>query len=422
LTPPAALPPVRQQAAREGQLRTMKRRATGLLVVTTGLFLVVTVVGHGHGGWGYAQAGLEASMVGGLADWFAVTALFRRPLGLPIPHTAIIRERKDQFGQTLGNFVQENFLTIEVVSERVRSSHIVERVAAWLAQPANGEVVAGHLADVAVGLADVVSDDDVHRLVGEGINRWMDTVPLAPLAGRGLRLMTAQGRHQELLDTALRELARLIEEHHDVLRARFSRESPWWMPETVEHRIFEHLLDNVRQVVREVNADPAHELRLHLNKWVDDLIERLEHSPELLARGEQLKHDLLANPELGAWTSSLWADLKTTLRSQSSNPQSELRRRLAVLVAAGGRRLADEPALRTRVEAGLDSAVSYLAGHFHEEMAALVSGTIARWDGAETSQKLELLLGPDLQFIRINGTVVGGLAGLAIYGVSRAIG
>src|SRR2546421_430756 len=208
MSPPP--PPVREEETRARQLRVMRRRATGLLVLTTAVFVVIVVVGNGHGGWGYAQAAAEASMVGGVADWFAVTALFRHPLGLPIPHTAIIRERKDQFGQTLGAFVQENFLTADVVVERVRSAHLVERTTAWMADPENGEILARQLADVVVGLADAVRDDDVHRAIAEAVERGVEAIPVAPLAGRALRMITDEDRHQELLSAVLRGLERFV--------------------------------------------------------------------------------------------------------------------------------------------------------------------------------------------------------------------
>ena len=424
-SPPAHLtgpPPVPNQEFRRRQLRIMKRRASGLLVLTTAAFVVVTVIGHGRGWLGYAQAAAEASMVGGLADWFAVTALFRRPLGLPIPHTAIVRERKDQFGRTLGDFVQENFLTPDVISERVRSSQVVGRAAAWLAEPANGQLVSQHLAELAVGVADVVRDEDVHRLLAEAVARGLEAVPLAPLAGRVLRLVTADGREQQLLDSLLPWAERELETHHDQLRARFGSQSPRWVPHAVEDRIFERLLDGVRDLLREVNRDPTHELRVQLHQWVGRIVERLETSPELIERGEELKREILGHAELRRWTASVWTDIKLELRTQASDPQSELRRRLADAVVSGGLRIVADPALSGKAEELAEAGVRYVTENFHTEIVGLVSATIARWDGAETSDKLELLLGPDLQFIRINGTIVGGLAGLVIHAIARAIG
>jgi uncharacterized membrane-anchored protein YjiN (DUF445 family) len=398
----------------------MKRRATGLLVMMSIAFLVVIVVGDGRGGWGYAQAAVEASMVGGLADWFAVTALFRHPLGIPIPHTAVIAERKDQFGQTLGSFIQQNFLSSDVVVERMRGARITERVSEWLSDPAKAQTLAGHAADVLVGVTDVINDEDVHGLIDEQISRLIENVELAPLAGRALRVVTAENRHTGLLDSMLVGTQKSLDQHRPQLRERFSNLAPRWLPTAVEDRIFDRLFDGMGRFLAEVGSNPEHELRKEFDAWLVDLADRLEHSPELRARGDELKRELRNHPELRKWSSSLWTDLKVTLREQASDPESELRQRLAGAIVAAGERLRDEPALAAKAEQLAESGVRYVAEHFHEEIAGLISGTIARWNGAETSRKLELLLGRDLQFIRINGTVVGGLAGLAIHAVAQA--
>ena len=421
--PPAtSAPPVRGEDERERRLALMQRRATGLLVVMTGVFVALVLL-TGDGGWqGYAKAAVEASLVGGLADWFAVTALFRHPLGVPIPHTAIIRERKDQFGRTLGDFVQENFLTPDVIIERLRGAHVTDRVRQWLSDRRNAEAIARHATELLVGAADVVKDEDVHRAVEEAFSRGVEALPVASLGGRALRLMTEQGRHQELLGAVLRGLERFLDDNHDALRDRFGQESPWWLPDAMEDRVFERLVDGVHNLLRSVAEDDEHEVRAQFDAWVDQFVDRLEHSPELQARGEELKRELLAHPELRAWSSSLWGEVKETLREQATRPDSELRQRMADVVLAAGERLHDDPALAAKLDELVESAVCYLAEHFHDEIGKLVTSTIERWDAEETSRKLELLLGPDLQFIRINGTVVGGLAGLAIHGIAQLLG
>ncbi|MCU1428284.1 MAG: hypothetical protein JWL83_2284, partial [Actinomycetia bacterium] len=394
-------------AARRDELRAMKRRATALLLVITVVFLVVAVFGSNRGWSGYLLATAEASMVGGLADWFAVTALFRHPLGIPIPHTAVIRERKDDFGRTLGTFVQENFLTEDVVGERVRASRAAERFAAWLCSEDNAAVVARHASELAVALADVVRDEDVHRLLETEVARALDAVPLAPLAGRALHVFTANGRHQELLEAILRGVERFLTDNATTLRERFGEESPWWLPNAFEDRMFDRLLEGFRDFVHAVNKDPNHPLRREFDQRVDDLAERLQHSPELRERGEQLKHDLLSHPELRNWSVAVWTDVKRGLRTQAADPESELRRRIARAVMAAGERLAADPALQHKADDFAEAAVRYVSVHFRDEISTLVSGTISRWDADETSDKLELLLGRDLQYIRINGTVVG---------------
>jgi uncharacterized membrane-anchored protein YjiN (DUF445 family) len=266
-----------------------------------------------------------------------------------------------------------------------------------------------------------VRNEDVHRLIEEEISGGLDRLALAPLAARALRTITGKGRHQELLDSVLRGLERFLNSNRDALRQRYARESPWWLPRVVDERIFDRILDGVHDLLRDINTDPNHEIRSQLDKWVAALADNLETAPEYRERGEQLKRDLLGHAELRKWTSSLWEEVKVALRSQAADPESELRSRLADALMGAAQRLRDDPALADKVEELVESGIRYVAEHFHDEIVDLVSGTIARWDAAETSSKLEILLGRDLQFIRINGTVVGGLAGLVIFSVGQAI-
>lgn len=414
-------PRLRSEAVRVRDLRVAKRRATGLLLVMAVAFVVVAATTADEGWTGYLRAGLEASMVGGLADWFAVTALFRHPLGIPIPHTAVIRERKDQFGETLGEFVQENFLSADAISERVRSSHAIARAADWLAAPGNARTISGHVAGVAVGLADALRDEDVEELIDSEIRDAVGRIEVAPLAGRLLRFATAEGRHQELLDAILRGAQRFLEDNRESLRARFGQQSPWWLPMAVEDRIFDRLVEGFTVLLQSVNDDPDHELRAHFDARVADLADRLEHDPAMRARGEQLTHELLEHPQLRAWTASLWSDVKRNLRHQASDPESALRTRLAAVLAAAGERLGADESRQVKAEELVDRAVRAIVTQFSDELVALVSGTIARWDADETSYRLELLLGRDLQFIRINGTIVGGIAGVAIHGAGQLL-
>jgi uncharacterized membrane-anchored protein YjiN (DUF445 family) len=412
---------VTNEAGRRRDLRRMQRRATGVLVVMTGVYVVAVAFG-GDQGWGeWVRAGAEASMVGGLADWFAVTALFRHPLGVPIPHTAVIRERKDQFGATLGAFVQDNFLTPDVVVSRVRTAHLAERASAWLTAPGNAETVAAQITGTLVGLADVVREEDVHRLVETELASALDRIELAPLGARVMRAMTESGRHHELFDTMLTGIERTLEDNREPLRERFGEESPWWLPDAAKDRIFERLLDGFCAFLRDVNADPDHELRHRFDDWVASFTDRLTTDPALVGRIDEIKQDVLAHPELRRWTASLWTDVRAGLRSQAKDPSSPLRARVADAVRAIGARLhADADLARTADELA-ERTVRLVAERFHDEIGSLVTITISRWDPEETSDKLELLLGRDLQFIRINGTVVGGIAGLAIHGITTLV-
>ncbi|HVM09959.1 MAG TPA: DUF445 domain-containing protein [Acidimicrobiales bacterium] len=411
-----------EEELRARQLAVMKRRATGLLVVVTGLFGAIVVLGDDRSGWGYLQAAAEGSMVGGLADWFAVTALFRHPLGLPIPHTAIIREHKDQFGATLGSFVQDNFLSADNIAERVHTSRVVERAAAWMTLRTNAETVARYVTDAIVGFADVVRDEDVHRLVNDEVDRLVDRLPVADLAARGIEIATADGRHQQLLDAILRSVSGYLDDNRDDLRARFANESPWWLPGAAQDRIFERILDGARAWLAAIVGDPEHEMRKTFDERIISFVARLRDDPELIERADDLKHDLVAHPELRQWVGGLWGDVKAGLREQAADPSSRLRSRVADAVMAAGERLSTDEALQDKARSFLERAVRYVAEHYGDEIGDLITGTIERWDAEETSRKLELLLGRDLQFIRINGTVVGGLAGLAIHAIADVAG
>jgi len=412
----------RSEQARRRQLATTKRRATSLLAAVTTVFVVVTVMGTGPAWANYVQATAAASMVGGLADWFAVTALFRHPLGLPIPHTAIVVERKDQFAATLGEFIQGSFLTAEVLVSRVRATNVVDQLAGWLSEPANAARVAAEVADAVVAVAGLLREDEVHRAIEDVVRSRVETIPVAPLAGHVLRFVTGDGRADELLDQALTELARYLDSHREELRKHLGRKSKWWLPGAVDHKLFDRVIDGVTSVMREVAADHNHELRREFDARVTDLAIDLETSPAMRARGEQIKHDLLARPELQHWVAKLWADTKVHLRDQASDPDSAIRLRLTDMIVATGHRLRDDPTLAGKVQSGLESVLCYVAEHFRGAIAGVVSGTVARWDAEETASRLELLLGPDLQYVRINGTVVGAGAGLLLHVVARTLG
>ncbi len=418
---PVSAPEHESAAVRARALAAARLRATALLGAVTILFVAVTAAGVHGILLGYVQAGAEASMVGGVADWFAVTALFRRPLGLPIPHTALIVERKDQFAATLGRFVQENFLNADVLAERIRSAGLVPRLAAWLADEANAARFAGYAADAVVTVADALRDEDVQRVLTAELTRVIDAVEVAPLAGRALRVVIAGGHHAELFNAVLSGADRYLADHYAELRELFEGESPRWVPDALYRRVFDRLYHRLRQRLAAMAADPGDPTRHQFDAWIAGLPDRLETSPELRERGERLKRDVLGSAGLRDWSSTLWKKAKETLRTQAADPESELRRRIADLLVAVGERLGSEPRLADGLERMVESGARALADQFHDELAGLVTGTIERWDAAETSNQLELLLGHDLQYIRINGTVVGAGVGLILHAIVLAL-
>lgn len=408
-------------ALRARRLTRARRRATALLAAVTALFLAVTFAGAHGTLLGYVKAGAEAAMVGGIADWFAVTALFRRPLGLPIPHTALIVERKDQFAATLGQFVQENFLTGDVLAERIGSARLVPRVGEWLAAPVNAARFAGHGADLLVRATQALRDEDVQRVLAVGLARAAETIEVAPLAGQALRAVIAEGRHAGALSEVVSAADRYLGSHQTELRVRFEAGTPRWVPDPVYRRIFDRLYERLREKLAAIAADPADETRLAFEQWLAALPDRLETSPELRERGEQVKRDVLSSAALRDLTSSLWQRGKDELRAQAADPASELRRWLTEVLTSAAQRLGSDSGLQDSLERIAESGARTMAAQFHDELADLVTGTIQRWDAAETSSQLELLLGYDLQFIRINGTIVGAAVGLALHAIVMAL-
>ncbi len=421
-------PPIPDLAARQRDIRRAKRRATGLLALVTLAVLVVAITTERDGATGYLRAALEAAMVGGLADWFAVVAIFRHPLGLPIPHTAVIVTRKDQFAQTLGQFVQEHFLNAATISERVRSLGVADRASAWVLErdtagdPVNAARLAGHAAELVVRLAEAVEDDDLVHAAETAVRSKLADVDVAPLGARLLTMATEEGRHRELVDAVLVGLDTFLAENEPLLRERFSSESPWWVPEVVDARIFERLLAGVRAIMRGDTVGGSDELRSRIDLAVARIIGRLEEDDAWRDRLEELKVELLDHPALRSFLDSLWADTKETLRTEALDGGSALRQRLTALVVSAAERFrADEHAM-TRVDELAEQTASAVVETFGDEITRLISATIAQWDGEETASRMELLLGRDLQFIRINGTIVGGLAGLLIHAVGELAG
>lgn len=406
---------------RAAQLRRMKAIATGLFVVAAAAFVAFYLVERDHEWAGFPRAFFEAAMVGALADWFAVTALFRHPLGIPIPHTAIIPRRKDQIGRSLGEFVQGNFLTSEVLSERLGGAHVGQRLGVWLSDGGNAAKASQGAADALRGALEVIDDREVSATLEQLIERRVRATPVAPLVGRAIDLAVDGGHHQRLLDAVLVGLGGFLDDNRATFRARLEQESPWWLPESIDDRIFEKIYSAVHRFISDVGANPDHEMRTAIDHKVVEFAARLRNDPELLAKGEELKVELLAHPDVRAWLASLWSEAKRSITAATHEPDSELRTRATAALGAFGTRLAAEPALQAKVDDWVMRAATHVIDHYKGEVTDLITNTVAKWDGEATSARMELQVGRDLQFIRINGTIVGGLAGLAIYSLSRLL-
>jgi uncharacterized membrane-anchored protein YjiN (DUF445 family) len=400
----------------------MRRFATLLFLAVTILYLVVRVGTDGRGVWGYVRAFAEAAMVGALADWFAVTALFRRPLGLPIPHTAIVAERKNEIGRGLGEFVQTNFLTPGVLAGRVHDAAPAERLGRWLDDSENVATATDAVArGINVG-ASLLRDDDVQRVVESTIRARLETVPAAPVLGRLLDTVRDNGRQAQLVSAVLEKLADGLQTNRDTLRQRFATESPWWVPDPLDDKVFTRIFEGFSRFVNELRQNPTHPLRKDIDRRIETFIYDLQHDPELLARGELAKAELLEHPAVRKWIATAWTDLKSTLLAQTRDPSSELQVRIGKAVAEFGVRLRTDAELRTRIDGFIERSVVRVVESSGKEVADMITSTVERWDTDETVERIESQIGRDLQFIRINGTIVGGLAGLVIHAVGQVLG
>jgi uncharacterized membrane-anchored protein YjiN (DUF445 family) len=408
--------PERQQA-----LRQMKVNATGLLVLAAAVFVVCVTVGDGHGVWGYVQAAAEASMVGGLADWFAVTALFRHPLGIPIPHTAIIPRKKDQLGAALGSFVQEHFLTASVLGEHVAQAQVPRRTGEWLATPENAARVADEFAAALGGIGSFVRDDEVRAAVAAYAEKRLRSADVAPLVSRVLDAVADSGQHQVALTAGLRGLMRFLDDNRAIFRSRLAEESPEWIPEWVDDRVFARLFTGLQSFLADVVADDSHDLRRQFDHRLREYASSLRTDPSKAASIDAAKQQLLDRPEVREWLTTLWTHVKGAILAGAADPGSELRRTVGSLTIQLGTSLRDDPSLQAKVEAVLQSMVSHVSERYGADIADLISTTVARWDAEQTSRRLELQVGRDLQFIRINGTVVGALVGVLIYAISQLL-
>ncbi|KUJ66250.1 hypothetical protein ACZ90_39415 [Streptomyces albus subsp. albus] len=411
-------------AERRRGVRRMKAFATGLLVAVAAVYALATWARTaGAGGWaGYLAAAAEAGMVGALADWFAVTALFRRPMGLPIPHTAIIPTKKDQLGASLGEFVGENFLAAEVVRARLRAVGVGGRLGAWLAEPAHADRVTAELATALRGALTVLRDSDVQAVVGEAITRRANAQEIAPGLGALLEKVVADGGHHRLVDlVCVRAHDWLLRHGESVMRA-VEGGAPGWTPRFVDRKVGERVYRELLRFVGEMRDMPDHPARAAVDRFLADFAADLKSDPDTRRRVETLKSELIGRPEVQDLIASTWAAVRDTIMAAAEDERSELRLRARASVLSLGARMTADPRLRAKVDGWLEDAAGYLVTTYRDEITGLITETVAGWDAEHTSRKIEAHIGRDLQFIRINGTVVGALAGLAIYAVSQGLG
>jgi uncharacterized membrane-anchored protein YjiN (DUF445 family) len=416
---PPALPVPVSDEERRVQLAKMQRRATGLLVVAAGGFVLTRLFEARYPWLGFVRATAEAAVIGGLADWFAVTALFRHPLGIPIPHTAIIQARKDRLGRTLGNFVQNHFLSRDALSARLGPMRIAERATEWVSRPENSRQIARQIAAAVAKGLEALPDEEMKDLVHEGVRQRLRATPVAPLLSNIVTLLRADNRHQELLGEAIRIAANAVESNREAIRERIKAESPWWVPGIVDEKIYQRILGAIETMLRDIGGDPQHRLRAKFDATLERFVEKLESSPETIARAEALKEQFLADPVVEEFSSGLWRATRGAVVGYATRSEGEsagaLERGISTMAAS----VLANPALLADIDRFVVDVAISAAEQYRHEVAELIAQTVAGWDPDVTARRIELAIGRDLQFIRINGTLVGGLVGLLLYTLSR---
>ena len=399
----------------------MKRIALALLAAAAALYAVATWRTPTHPAWGYVAAFAEAAMVGAIADWFAVVALFRHPLGLPIPHTAIIPENKDRIGENLANFIATHFLATDQVLAKVKDFDAAGRVAQWLARPENADRVGERLVEVGRWAVGALNDERVRQFVADLARRGLKQVDVTRLSGQVLEAMTHEGRHQELLDGVLVQLARLLGEDvvQDTLTEAIAREVKALryvgLDQVAARMATRKVVTVVAKTIIDMAEDPQHELRLRFDGAVTDFVARLKTDDALRARVDKAKAQMLGSPALNDYVNQLWTELLAWLQDDMGRSDSSLRHSIALATRTLGERLERDPEVRGWINGELQAAAPRLIDRYREDIRQYIVARVQAWDAQEMTAELERHIGHDLQFIRINGTLVGGLVGLAIH-------
>ena len=401
----------------------MKVVALSFLVGATVIFLLCTwAQSRGAAEWvGYVRAAAEAGMVGALADWFAVTALFKHPLGIPIPHTAIIKRKKDQLGEGLGTFVRENFMSPEVVETKLRDAQIAGRMGKWLSEKSHAERVAAEASNVLRVLVEMLRDEDVQHVLDRMIVKRIAEPQWGPPIGRVLNSLLVEGRQEALIQLLADRAFQWSLNADEIIERVVERDSPTWSPRWVDHLIGERIHRELMDFTDKVRRNPDHELRRSATKFLFEFADDLQHDQATVDRAEKVKEQIMAREEVARAAETAWTAAKRIILESVDDPSSALRSRIADSVMHIGESLRDDAELRDKVDNWIIRAAQHVVTQYGTEITAIITETIERWDADEASRRIELHVGRDLQFIRINGTVVGSLAGLIIYSIAQLL-
>ncbi|KQP70660.1 hypothetical protein ASF40_13025 [Microbacterium sp. Leaf288] len=418
-TPTRLLSPADQERRRG--LRTMKGVALGALIFMAVLFAFSFAFQQEIPALAYLRAAAEGGMVGALADWFAVTALFRHPLGIPIPHTAIIPSRKDEIGRNLGEFVETEFLRADVVRTKLDQTAIAARLGEWLSAPVHAERVAAEASVMAGSVLRALSDDDVRDVIEELAREHLIAPEWGPPLGEWLERIIDAGAHHGAVDLAADTIAAWLAANKVAFTGVVSRRLPSWVPSVAHRFVDDTVYNEAVKFVAAVQADPRHPARVAIDGYLARLAGNLQHDPATIGRFEDAKLAVFDSPRVRELAGEAWATAKAGLLRSLADPDSGLRRRGVEALVEIGERLTTDAALQRRVDTWVTDAAVFLVDRYRHDIASIITDTVERWDPVETTEKIELMVGRDLQYIRLNGTIVGALAGLAIFSIAHAL-
>lgn len=417
MTAPHALPPLTDEE-KAAALRRMKLLAGSMILIMAAIFLASRLL-HDVAPWvEIPGAFAEAALVGGLADWFAVTALFRHPLGIPIPHTAIVPRNQARIGTTLGRFVATNFLKPEEVTTKLRQIDIPKIIAQWLDQPENRFKLSQRMAQSVPGILNALDDEDVGRFLQTNLSARVKDIGVAPILGQIVKLLTNEGHHQRLLDELLERAHRLVHDNKELIEKRVDEQLPRWLPKAVDRAIYTRVLSALDSTLSEIRS-PEGPWRQQFDEATRDFVHELQTSEEMRLKGEEILHRLLSNETLKKYFRDIARSLKEKIVSDATAEDSGLRRQIDSAMRVYGETLVRDEGIRNTLQAWIEQAVITVVVSRREQIGEWIGSIVQKWDSDTIVTKLETQVGRDLQFIRINGTVVGGLIGLALYFVEQ---
>lgn len=406
---------------RLAQLRRMQAIALWLLIAMGVIFVVSFALQDRYPWLGYVRAASEGGMVGAIADWFAVTALFRYPLGIKIPHTNLISSKKDEIGVGLGEFVEDNFLSEEVVHEKLTTISGSRMAGEWLIQPQNSERLSTMLANAALGAITVLNDADVQELVESLVRQHIVEPEWSPTLGRAVDAFVAGGHEEAVLDFAAERFEEWLLQHPEAFDRIVSSRLPSWVPSIAQRFVDGRLHSEAVRFAQLVRADVHHPFRVAARSFLADLGKDLGTSANLQEQVEAFKHEVFDSPRIRALAESTWQTARTTLVHLLQEPGSELRCRMSAALRDFGARLLEDPTLQYKIDIWVIHVAEHTVRSYRHDIAHVITETVQRWDAREAAEKIELQVGKDLQFIRINGTIVGALAGVAIYTLATLV-